>query len=96
MARALVADPELLLLDEPTSSLDPAATAAFEDLTLEVAAKGAKIVLVTHDLHQARRLADDIIFLHRGRVYEHRTASAFFNAPESAEAKAYCTGTLLT
>ncbi len=95
MARALVPGPRLLLLDEPTASLDPAATAAFEDLTRTVAAEGTKVVLVTHDLLQARRLADDVIFLHNGQVREQTAAARFFSEPESGEARAYCTGTLL-
>ena len=96
MARALVGDPGLLLLDEPTASLDPAATAAFEALVRKVAKGGARILLVTHDLHQARRVADDILFLHKGRLCEHAPATTFFENPASSEANAYCQGTLLT
>ncbi len=96
MARALVGDPGLLLLDEPTASLDPAATAAFEALVCKVAGEGARILLVTHDLHQARRIADDVLFLHKGRIFEHTPATTFFRAPASGEADAYCKGTLLT
>ncbi len=96
MARALVGNPRLLLLDEPTASLDPAATSAFEALVRKVAEGGARILLVTHDLHQARRIAEDILFLHKGRLCEHTPAGAFFEKPASHEAGAYCSGTLLT
>ena len=96
MARALVSKPRLLLLDEPTASLDPAATAGFEALTREIARMGTKIMLVTHDLHQARRIADDVIFIHKGRIHEQGPTTAFFAAPRSPEARAYCAGTLIT
>ena len=67
LARALARDPELLFLDEPTASLDPAATKAIEDIVRSLAARGVKIVMATHDLGQARRLAGDVVLLHRGR-----------------------------
>ncbi len=68
MVRALAARPALLLLDEPTTSLDPQATAAIEALIRKVAGEGVKVVLVTHDRDQARRMADEIVFLHHGRI----------------------------
>lgn len=95
MVRALGAEPELLLLDEATASLDPQATAAIEELIGQAAAKGVKIVLVTHDRGQAQRLADEILFLHRGRVTERSAADAFFSRPNSAAAQAYLEGRLL-
>ncbi len=95
MARALAAEPSLLLLDEPTASLDPQATAAIEALVDQTAATGVKTVLVTHDLGQARRMADEVIFLHRGRVAEAAPADAFFAAPTSEAAEAYLDGRLL-
>ncbi len=70
LARALAREPEVLFLDEPTASLDPAATKAIEDLIVAVAARGIKVVLSTHDLAEARRLAGEIVLLHRGRVVE--------------------------
>src|SRR5262249_48039673 len=68
LARALAREPELLLLDEPTANLDPAATRAVEDIVLSAAQSGIKIVMATHDLGQVRRLAGDVIFLLRGSV----------------------------
>jgi tungstate transport system ATP-binding protein len=95
MVRALAAGPALLLLDEPTASLDPQATAAIEALVSQAAATGVKIVMVTHDRGQAQRLADEILFLHRGQLTERSTADAFFNHPNSAAAQAYLEGRLL-
>jgi tungstate transport system ATP-binding protein len=95
MVRALAARPALLLLDEPAASLDPQATAAIEALVREAAADGVKVLLVTHDRDQARRLAGEVVFLHRGRIAERAPADEFFDAPQSAEAKAYLAGRLL-
>jgi tungstate transport system ATP-binding protein len=95
MVRALAAEPALLLLDEPTASLDPQATAAIEALVGQAAASGVKIVMVTHDRGQAQRLADEVLFLHRGSLAEHSAADAFFSKPESAAAQAYLEGRLL-
>ncbi len=94
LARALALEPELLLLDEPTASLDPAATRAIESLLLRARDAGTRIVLVTHDVAQARRLAEEVIFLHAGRVIEQAPAAAFFAAPRSAAARAYIEGRL--
>jgi tungstate transport system ATP-binding protein len=77
------------------TSLDPQATAAIEALIREAAAAGVKVVLVTHDRDQARRMADEIVFLHRGRVAEQAPAGRFFDHPRSAEAHAYLAGRLL-
>jgi tungstate transport system ATP-binding protein len=95
VVRALAARPALLLLDEPTASLDPQATAAIEALVHKVAADGVKVVLVTHDRDQARRMADEVVFLHRGRIAERAPAPRFFDAPQSPEAQAYLIGRLL-
>lgn len=95
LARALALAPELLLLDEPTASLDPAATLAIERLLRQAAAEGTRILLVTHDVAQARRLADEVIFLHRGRVLEQTPAADFFDRPRTPEAAAYLAGELL-
>ena len=95
MARALAAGPRFLLLDEPTASLDPAATAAIEALVRRAAADGVKVVLVTHDAGQAARLADDVLFLHRGRLAEAAPARRFLDAPASRAARAYLSGELL-
>ncbi|MFS4437957.1 ATP-binding cassette domain-containing protein [Paracoccaceae bacterium GXU_MW_L88] len=95
IARALAMDPAVLLLDEPTANLDPAATAQVEVLIHEVSAKGVKVVLVTHDPGQARRIACDVVFLHAGKVVEHSPAATFFDAPETAEARAFLSGELV-
>lgn len=95
LARALVLDPEVLLLDEPTASLDPAAVAAVEGMIGRAVARGLKVVLVTHDIGQARRLADEVIFLHRGQITEQTPARLFFADPRSAAAKAYLSGLLI-
>lgn len=94
MARALAALPEVLFLDEPTASLDPAATAAVERLIAEASLGGTKVVLVTHDIGQARRIAGEVIFMAKGRVTEVREASAFFASPATEAARAYLSGAL--
>lgn len=95
LARALGREPEILFLDEPTASLDPAATKFVEDLLRTVAARGIKLVLSTHDLGEARRLAGDVVMLHRGALVEWRQATEFFSAPRSPQAAAFLAGELL-
>ena len=95
LARALARDPEILFLDEPTASLDPAATKAVEDIIRAIAARGIKVVMATHDLGEARRLAGEIVMLHRGRVIETGPASSFFSTPQTAEARTFLAGELL-
>ena len=95
LARALARNPEVLFLDEPTSSLDPAATLAVEEIVKGVAASGIKVVMATHDLGQARRLAGDIAFLVRGRLIEHRAAIDFFERPQTSQAAAFLRGELV-
>jgi len=95
LARALARDPEILFLDEPTASLDPAATKAVEDIVRAVAATGVKIVMATHDIGQARRLAGDVVFLARGRLVERAEAARFFQAPATSEAGAFLRGDLV-
>ena len=95
LARALAKDPQVLFLDEPTASLDPASTKSVEDLIRDVAARGIKVVMSTHDLGEARRLAGDIVFLVRGRVIEQARAEQFFTSPATQEAKAFLRGDLV-
>jgi tungstate transport system ATP-binding protein len=95
LARALARDPAVLFLDEPTASLDPAATKAIEDVIQTIAARGIKIVMSTHDLGEARRLAGDIVLLHRGRVIESADSETFFRSPATSEARAFLAGELL-
>lgn len=95
IARALAVEPELLLLDEPSANLDPASTAAIETLLRDAARGGTKIVLVTHDIGQARRLADTVVFMHAGQITETNSASTFFDAPASPAAAAFLAGRLV-
>jgi len=95
LARAWVTEPEVLFLDEPTASLDPAATRSVESLVEGFHAAGTKIVMATHDLGQARRLADEIVFLHKGRLLEFAPAEEFFETPRTDEARAFTAGELL-
>jgi len=95
LLRALAAEPALLLLDEPTASLDPQATLAIERLIGAAHRQGTTVMLVTHDMGQARRLADRVAFLHHGRLTEVTPARYFFDAAESREAQAYLDGRLL-
>ncbi len=92
LARALARDPEILFLDEPTASLDPGATRAIEEIVLDAQGAGTKIIFVTHDIGQARRLGGDIVVLHRGSVIEQARAEKFFAGPQSEVARAYLAG----
>ncbi len=94
LARAWVCGPEVLFLDEPTASLDPASTFAVEEIVQAIHTAGTKIIMTTHDLAQARRLADEVVFLHRGQLLEHQTAADFFAKPATVEARAFLAGTL--
>ncbi len=95
LARALAIEPQVLLLDEPTASLDPASVLKIEEIVRHAAARGTRIVFVTHDLGQARRLADDVVFLAMGRLAEHTLAETFFADPASEAARAYLAGRLV-
>ena len=94
LARAWAMRPRLLLLDEPTASLDPTATEQVESIIREIRTDGAKVLMTTHNLGQATRLADDIIFLADGRVQEHAAATRFFARPQSPAARAFLQGEL--
>lgn len=93
--RALACDPEILFLDEPTSALDPGATQQIEAMILRAARRGTRIVMVTHDIGQARRMGHDIVLMHQGRIMEHSAADAFFEAPDSTVAKRFLSGALI-
>ena len=95
LARAWALEPEILFLDEPTAALDPAATAAIERLIRTISESGTKIVMTTHDLGQARRLAGDVVFLAAGRLIERAPAPGFFDSPSTDEARAFLKGELL-
>ena len=94
LARAWALQPQILFLDEPTASLDPNAAQEVERIIADIHAAGTTIVMSTHNLGQARRLADTIVFLHNGRVAEHTPAAAFFQQPRSAEAVNFLKGEL--
>ena len=95
LARALATSPLVLFLDEPTASLDPASVLMIEEIVRSVQDAGTKVIFVTHDVGQARRLADDVVFIHRGRVLEHARAASFFNRPASQEATEYLAGRIV-
>ena len=95
LARAWVLKPQVLFLDEPTASLDPASTYAFEEIIAEIHAAGTKIVMTTHNMGQAQRLADEILFIHQGQLLEQSSAASFFSAPKDSRAEAFIRGELL-
>jgi tungstate transport system ATP-binding protein len=95
IARALAKDPEILFLDEPTASLDPAATKATEDIIAGIAARGIKIVMATHDLGEARRLGGEIVLMNRGRIVEVADTQTFFTSPKTDAARRFVAGELL-
>jgi tungstate transport system ATP-binding protein len=94
LARAWALHPEVLFLDEPTANLDPSATREIETIIKAFDAAGTKIVMATHNLGQARRLADEVIYLHRGRVIERAPVEKFFAQPVTPEAAAFIKGEL--
>jgi tungstate transport system ATP-binding protein len=94
LARAWAVRPRLLLLDEPTAALDPTATGVVEQLVREIRTDGAKIVMTTHNLGQAMRISDDIVFIEAGRVREHTPSARFFSRPQSHEARLFIQGEL--
>lgn len=95
LARAWALEPEVLFLDEPTASLDPAAARAVEEIITAIHRGGTKIIMTTHNHGQAHRLADEILFLDRGRIVERAAADRFFRGPASKEAAAYMEGELV-
>lgn len=94
LARAWALRPEVLFLDEPTANLDPSASAEVERIIQTIHAAGTKLVMTTHNLGQARRLADEIIFLYGGRVLERAPTDRFFQQPATVEAAAFIKGEL--
>ncbi|WP_343116263.1 ABC transporter ATP-binding protein [Ostreiculturibacter nitratireducens] len=94
MARALACKPDILFLDEPTASLDPASTHAIEALINEAHRDGVTVVMITHDPRQARRLGDDLIFLHDGRIAETGGVLPVLDNPKSEAARAWLEGRL--
>jgi tungstate transport system ATP-binding protein len=94
LARAWSLRPQVLFLDEPTANLDPTATKEIETAIAAVRADGTKIVMTTHNLGQARRLGDEVLFIHQGRLVERAPVEVFFKQPASAEAAAFIKGEL--
>jgi len=94
LARAWALHPEVLFLDEPTANLDPAAVREIEMVIKAFDAAGTKIVMATHNLGQARRLGDEVIYLQAGRVMERAPIDEFFSRPATAEAAAFMKGEL--
>src|SRR5262245_6478229 len=94
LARAWALGPEVLFLDEPTANLDPGATRDVENLIGQIRAGGTKIVMTTHNLGQAKRLGDEILFLSQGRLVERTPVDQFFAKPATAEAEAFIRGEL--
>jgi tungstate transport system ATP-binding protein len=94
LARAWALHPEVLFLDEPTANLDPGATREIETVIKAFDAAGTKIVMSTHSLGQARRLGDEVLFLHQGRLVERTSVETFFKKPASTEAAAFIKGEL--
>lgn len=95
IARAAALAPDVLFLDEPSAHLDPGATRQVEDMLLALKGQGMTLVFATHDLAQARRLAERVVFLYRGKVAEDTSVLNFFAAPQSEAGKAFITGDLL-
>lgn len=95
LARAWAMRPQVLFLDEPSSSLDPSATRIIEDMIEGFSAEGITVVMTTHSLGQARRLAQDVAFLHRGQLIETAPADVFFQGPSRPEARAFLEGDLI-
>jgi tungstate transport system ATP-binding protein len=94
LARAWALGPDVLFLDEPTANLDPASTHDIEGIVNAIHASGTKIIMTTHNLGQARRLGDEILFISKGRLMEHTPIDRFFREPASAEAAAFIKGEL--
>jgi tungstate transport system ATP-binding protein len=96
LARALVLEPDVLLLDEPTSNLDPQNVALLEELIRSASSRmGTTVILVTHNVFQARRLADRVVFLYEGRVVEEGAAAEVFSSPRDERTRAFVHGDMV-
>lgn len=96
IARALIRKPDVLFLDEPCANLDGHATREIEALLREVASAGTRLVMATHDLGQARRLANDVVFLLDGKIHECGPAAALFATPSTPELAAFLRGDIVS
>lgn len=95
LARALIRKPEILFLDEPCANLDGRATREFETLLMQAFKEGTRVVMSTHDIGQARRLAEDVWFIHHGQILEQTLAVEFFASPKTSEARAFLKGDIV-
>ena len=95
LARALSLNPDILFLDEATANVDPQSTAAIESALRRSIDQGLKLVMVSHDLGQVRRMAHEVIMMNHGKIAEQRDAVGFFDAPRSSAAKAMLSGELV-
>lgn len=95
LARALITRPDILFLDEPCANLDGRATREIETILLEANATGTRMVMATHDMGQARRLASDVLFMYDGKLHEAAPAMQFFNGPKTREAKMFIKGDIV-
>ena len=95
IARALIVEPEVVFLDEPTTNLDGQSMKEIESILLAAHKNGTRIILTTHDIGQAKRLANTVIFLNKGSLCEQSKASDFFNAPKTKAAQAYLKGDIV-
>lgn len=95
IARALIMGPDLLFLDEPTANLDGTSMREIEAILLQAHQAGTRIVMTTHDIGQAKRLATEIVFLNKGRICEQSPAAEFFSAARTSEAQAYLKGDIV-
>ena len=95
LARALIRGPDTVFLDEPCSNLDGRSTREIEEILRDASAAGARIIMSTHDLGQARRLADRVLFLNKGQLEEQGPADRFFAAPKSPGAIAFLNGDII-
>jgi tungstate transport system ATP-binding protein len=96
IARAVAFDPELLLLDEPTANLDPGNVEVIEQMICKMSrARGITVVMVTHNVFQARRIADEVIFIDAGKVVEMGPAEKIFTAAEQEKTRLYVEGRMI-
>lgn len=95
LARALISEPKVLFLDEPCAALDGRATREIEEILTQAKSNGTRLILSTHDMGQARRLADQVLFLLGGRIHEIGPAEVFFNRPETPQARAFLRGDIV-
>ena len=95
LARVWALHPRVLFLDEPTAHLDPSSTRMVEEIITRIFQGGTKIIMTSHDMGQVQRLADEILFLHGGRLIEQTSADQFFSRPRTQEGKLFVEGSLL-